>query len=135
MFFLLDIILSVNNREEVLVLPVLPPEFTVSKPQANETFETVSSGQLKLIGNPSLKSISWNSFFPVRDYPFLHDRSNTGFGYAYIIDTWIGRKLPIRLVITETPINMACCVDDFSYTIKKDGDMNYSITLGEVPLL
>ena len=125
----MDIILSVNNREEVLVLPVLPPEFTVSKPQANEVFETVTSGQLKLIGNSALKSISWNSFFPVRDYPFLHDRSNTGFGYAYIIDTWI------RLVITETPINMACCVDDFSYTIKKDGDMNYSITLGEVPLL
>ena len=131
----MDIILSVNNREEVLVLPVLPPEFTVSNPQANETFETVTQGQLKLIGKTSLKSISWSSFFPARDYPFLRDRSNTAFGYLYILDTWINKKLPIRLVITETPINMACCVDDFSYTIKKDGDMNYSITLGEVPLL
>ena len=134
-FFYLDIYLSVNNREEVLRLPVLPPEFTVSKPQSNETFETVTRGQLKLIGRPSLKSISWDSFFPVRDYPFLRDRSDTAFGYLYTIETWISKKLPIRLIITETPINMACSVDDFSYTIKKDGDMRYSITPGEVPLL
>ena len=134
-FFYLDIYLSVNNREEVLRIPVLPPEFTVSKPQSNEVFETVTRGQLKLIGRPSLKSISWDSFFPVRDYPFLRDRSDTAFGYLYTIDTWISKKLPMRLIITETPINMACCVDDFSYTIKKDGDMNYSITLGEVSLL
>ena len=131
----MDIYLSVNNREQVLRLPVLPPEFTVSKPQSNETFETVTQGQLKLIGKPALKSISWSSFFPVRDYPFLRDRSDTAFGYLYTIDTWVKKKLPIRLIITDTPINMACCIDDFSYSIKKDGDMNYSITLGEVPLL
>ena len=131
----MDIYLSVNNREQVLRLPVLPPEFTVSKPQSNETFETVTQGQLKLIGRPALKSISWSSFFPIRDYPFLRDRSNNAYGYLYIIDTWVKQKLPIRLVITDTPINMACCVEDFSYTIRKDGDMNYSITLGEVPLL
>ena len=79
--------------------------------------------------------ISWSSFFPVRDYPFLRDRSDTAFGYLYTIDTWMLQKLPIRLIITQTPINMACCVDDFSYTIKKDGDMNYSITLSEVKLI
>lgn len=131
----MDIYLSVNNREQILKLPVLPAEFTVSKPHTNEVFETVTQGQLKLIGRPALKSISWSSFFPIRDYPFLRDRSDTAFGYLYTIDTWIMQKLPIRLIITETPINMACCVEDFSYTIKKDGDMNYSITLSEVILV
>ena len=38
----MDIYLSVNNRAEVLRLPVLPPEFTVSKGRNNEVFETVS---------------------------------------------------------------------------------------------
>ena len=99
----MDIYLSVNNREQVLRLPVLPPEFTVSKSHSNEVFETVTRGQLKLIGRPSLKSISWDSFFPVRDYPFLRDRSYKAFGYLYIIDTWIQQKLPIRLIITDTP--------------------------------
>ena len=97
----MDIYLSVNNREQILKLPVLPAEFTVSKPHANEVFETVTQGQLKLIGRPSLKSISWSSFFPVRDYPFLRDRSDTAFGYLYTIDTWMLQKLPIRLIITQ----------------------------------
>lgn len=99
------------------------------------SLKPVSLGELKLIGIPGLKTISWSSFFPIRDYPFLRDRSDTAFGYLYTIDTWIKKKLPIRLIITETPINMACCVDDFSYTIGKDGNMRYSITLSEVPLV
>ena len=37
--------------------------------------------------------------------------------YVYKIDTWIDLKLPIRLIITETPINMAVAVKDFKYTI------------------
>ena len=42
----MDIYLSVNNRAEVLRLPVLPPEFTVAKGKNNEVFDTVSQGQL-----------------------------------------------------------------------------------------
>ena len=131
----MDIYLSVNNRAEVLRLPVLPPEFTVSKGRNNEVFDTVSQGQLKLIGTSALKTISWSSFFPVRDYPFLRDRSDTAFGYLYTIDPWSARKLPIRLIITDTPINMAVTIDDLTYTIGKDGDMKYSITLSEVKLI
>ena len=131
----MDIYLSVNNREQVICLPVLPSEFTISKPRSNEVFETVSQGELNLIGKSGLKSISWDSFFPVRDYPFLRDRSDTAFGYLYLLDTWYEQKLPMRLIITETPINMACTIEDFSYTIKKDGDMHYSITLSEVKLI
>ena len=117
----MDIYLSVNNRAEVLRLPVLPPEFTVSKSRNN--------------GTQVLKKISWSSFFPCRDYPFLRDRSDTAFGYLYTIDTWYERKLPIRLIITDTPINMAVTIDDFSYIIGRDGDMKYSITLSEVKLI
>ena len=131
----MDIYLSVNNREQVICLPVLPAEFTVSKPFSNEVFETVTQGELNLIGKAKLKSISWSSFFPSRDYPFLRDKSNTAFGYAYLLDTWYSQKLPMRLIITETPINMACTIEDFSYTIKKDGDMYYNITLSEVKLI
>lgn len=116
-------------------LPVLPPEFTVSKGRNNEVFETVSQGQLNLIGTQALKKMSWSSFFPCRDYPFLRDRNDTAFGYLYTIDTWYERKLPIRLIITDTPINMAVTIDDFSYTIGRDGDMKYSITLSEVKLI
>lgn len=131
----MDIFLSVNNREQVLKLPVLPAEFTVSKPQKNETFETVSQGELKLLGTPGLKKITFSSIFPVGDYAFLRDKSYNGFEYAYIIDKWIEQKLPIRLIITNTPINMVVAVDDFEYTIKSDSDLHYSITLSEFKLV
>lgn len=50
----MDIYLSVNNREQVICLPVLPAEFTITKPQKNEVFETVNHGELKLIGKAQL---------------------------------------------------------------------------------
>jgi len=131
----MDIYLSVNNREEVMRLPVLPPSFTISKPQTTQTFETVTAGELQLIGTPKLKGITISSFFPVRDYPYLRDTSMRGWEYVYKIDTWIQRKLPIRLVITDTPINMAVAVKNFDYSIKTDGDLWYNLQLEEFPLL
>ena len=127
----MDIYLSINNREQVMKFPVLPSAFTVTKPQKNDTFETISQGELKLIGLTGLKSISFSSFFPVRDYPFLRDRSDTGFGYVYTIDTWIARRVPMRLIITDTPINMAVVIDSFEYTVKADGDLAFSISFSE----
>lgn len=58
----MDIYLSVNNRADILKIPVLPSQFTINKPQSTETFETVSHGELMLIGSPKLKSISISSF-------------------------------------------------------------------------
>ena len=130
----MDIYLSVNNRAEVIKLPVLPPSFTISKPQSTEVFETVSRGELQLIGAPKLKDITISSFFPIRDYPYLRDTTMKGWEYVYKIDTWIAQKLPIRLVITDTPINMAVAVKNFDYTIKTDGDLWYTLELEEFPL-
>ena len=130
----MDVFLSVNNREEVLQLPVVPSSFTISKPQTTEKFETVSGEEILLIGKPKLKSISIESFFPVREYLYLHHTYNPdmwGWDYVYKIDTWIAQKLPIRLIITyessDTPINMAVAVTNFEYTLKSDGDLWYKI--------
>lgn len=130
----MDIYLSVNNRADVMKLPVLPPSFTIMKPQGLQKFETVSQGELQLIGTPKLKSISIATFFPVRDYPYLRDTSMKGWDYVYKIDTWIAQKLPIRLIITDTPINMAVAVKDFQYAIKTDGDLWYTLDLEEFNL-
>ena len=88
----MDIYLSVNNRADVMCLPVLPSSFTISKPQSTEIFETVSQGELQLIGVPKLKGITISSFFPVRDYPYLRDTSMKGWEYVYKIDTWIEQE-------------------------------------------
>ena len=131
----MDIYLSVNNREEVIKLPVVPSSFTITKPRNNKKFETVSGSELKRIGVSALKGITIESFFPVRDYPFLRDRTYKGQQYVYIIDTWVNRRLPIRLIITDTPINMAVSVENFEYTIGQDSNLNYVLTLEEFPII
>lgn len=131
----MDIYLSVNNGETVMTVPVIPPEFTISKPQNINQFETVSKGDLQLIGIPKLKGITIQSFFPIRDYPYLRDRSMKGWEYIDLIDSWIEQKLPIRLIISDTPINMAVAVKDFQYAIKSDGDLWYTLELEEFNLL
>lgn len=138
----MDIFLSVNNREEVLQIPVMPPSFTISKPQTTEKFETVSGEEILLIGKAKLKSISIESFFPIRKYPYLHHTYNPdmwGWDYVNMIDRWIEQKLPIRLIITyessDTPINMPVAVTNFEYTVKTDGDLWYKIDFEQINLL
>lgn len=128
--------LSVNNRADVIKIPVIPAEYPISKPQTADKFETVGGEELTLIGPAALKSITIESFFPIRDYPFLRNRAMWGWEYVYKIDTWIIQKLPIRLIITTpSPMNMVVRVSDFSYKIKRDGDLWYSLTLEQISLL
>lgn len=138
----MDIFLSVNNREEVLQIPVMPSSFTISKPQTTEKFETVSGEEILLIGKAKLKSISIESFFPIRKYPYLHTKYSPdmwGWDYVNMIDRWIEQKLPIRLIITyessDTPINMPVAVTNFEYTVKTDGDLWYKIDFEQMNLL
>ena len=138
----MDIFLSVNNREEVLQIPVMPSSFTITKPQTREKFETVSGEEILLIGTPKLKGIAIESFFPVKEYPYLHHTYNPdmwGWDYVYMIDSWIKQKLPIRLIITyeheDTPINMPVSVANFEYSMKTDGDLWYKIDFEQMNLL
>ena len=61
----MDIYLSVNNRAEVMRLPVIPPSLTISKPEVKEVLKTVSQGEFQLMGVAKLKSITILSVFPV----------------------------------------------------------------------
>jgi hypothetical protein len=123
--------LSINNREEIIKLPVVP-KFSIPSPVNNKVFNTISQGDIKLIGLRGLKSITLQSFFPSKDYPFLRDRTYKGWEYVEIIESWIDRRLPIRLIISDTPINMACTIEEFEYSIEDgSGDINYTLTLSE----
>lgn len=130
-----EIYFSVNNREEVLKLPVVPPEIIIAKGKTNETFETVNSGPLCLIGTDELKKISWSAFLPNKDYPFLRNRDGKASDYIYQLDTWYNQKLPMRLIVTHTDINMPCTISNFEYVIKPNGDYDYSIELTEIRLI
>ena len=128
----MDIFLSINNREQVIKLPVLPTEFKIQSGMKNESYDTISQGEIKLISMEALKSIAIQSFFPNKDYSFSRDRKYRGWQYVEMLEEWKSRRVPIRLTITESPINMACTIEAFEYGIQ-DGteDIYYTLTLSE----
>ncbi|SET55420.1 hypothetical protein SAMN05660297_02742 [Natronincola peptidivorans] len=130
---MVKVYLSINNNEEVLLLPVTPAEYEVKEPWNNQ--EVVGLRQsINLIQNKGLATIEITSFFPIRDYPFILNRDMWGMEYVNTIERWRKRRVPVRLVITkedETDINMPVTIDDFTYKTEKDGDIYYTLHLKE----
>ncbi|QNB48213.1 hypothetical protein BR63_19220 [Thermanaerosceptrum fracticalcis] len=128
----MDIYLSINNREQVIRLPVVPKEIKIQSDMDNTTFNTITLGDIKLIGLPALKTVSIQSFFPQQEYSFTRDKTYKGWEYVEIIVAWKARREPIRLIITETPINMACTIESFEYGPQDGtGDVYYTLSLSE----
>jgi hypothetical protein len=129
---MMDIFLSVNNREQVIQLPIVPKEFSIDSPQQNETYKTISQGDIKLIGNRGLKSLSFQSFFPAKDYPYARSKEYTEWEYVEIIESWADRRIPIRIILTDTPINLAMTIENFNYGVRDgSGDVYYTLSLSE----
>ncbi len=137
----MDIFLSINNRQQVIKLPILPAQFKIQSGMKNDTYETISQGDIKLIGMPTLKSITLEAFFPKKEYSFLRDRKHKGWEYVEMIEEWKLRRVPIRLIISEDTvytdngpniINMPCTIEAFEYGVQDGtGDIYYTLTLSE----
>lgn len=133
---MIEVFLSINNREEWFQLPVPPSEYELDFGHNNNIFESIQQGDLNTIGLPGLKEFPLESFFPVRDYPFLQDRTYTGMEYVEIIERWIARRLPIRVIISHDEnvrlnINLPMTIERFTYRSAPDGDIYYSLQLKE----
>lgn len=129
----MDIFLSINSREQVIQLPVVPA-FKIPSPMNNEVYSTINQGDIKLIGQRGLKALTLESYFPAKDYPFLRDRTYKGWEYVEIIEAWMDRRRPIRLIITNTPINLPMTIENFECGPKDgdgSGDVYYSLSLSE----
>lgn len=136
----MDIIFSVNNNEEIKVLPVVPPDIGITQAQNNEQFQTINSGTLNLIGDIGLRNLSIQSFFPINNYKWIKKGSNLdGWSYVDFFKKWRGKRVPLRIVITSTKgkeiLNMPCTIDEFEFAEKRNGDISYSLTITEYPFV
>ena len=128
----MDIFLSVNNRAEIIQLPIVPPEFKIKSPINNETFTTINQGDIKLMGERGLKDLTIDTFFPNREYSFARSNQYTRWQYVEMIESWIERKLRVRLVATGSPVNIVMAIDNFEYGVQDgSGDIYYSLSLSE----
>ena len=128
----MDIFLSINNREKVIQLPVLPSEFTIQSPSQNESYQTVNAKEITLIEEKGLKTISFSSVFPAKKHTY--SKSSSMFGWEFIkeIEAMRDRKLPFRLILTDTPINLPVTIESFEYGLRSGTkDIEYSIEFKE----
>ena len=116
-----QVILSINNNEEVAVLPAVPTDLGPQLPQNNGTYEGLS-GDYNTLGPMGLWEMSIASFFPVgRRYSFMPADAWTD-GWKYV--DFFERNRPRML-------NSPCSVDQFEWHVKRNGDISYSLTLRE----
>ncbi len=133
------ITLSDISGLNIFVVPIVPPDVDIKTGGENETLKT-AKGNIRLVGEKTLKTVSWSSIFPVnKKYGFITVGARTnGYDYTGFLDNACSAKIPIRIVITtnnkRTLCNMLATVDDgFTWSIDTAGDIKYSITLTEFP--
>lgn len=125
--------LSFNNFAEKLQLPVNPREFHLSQGNKNTVVDIQGLGELNLIGHGKLAEIQLSSFFPskwapycaYRDIPNPYDATST-------IERWRKSRRPVRLIITNTPINVAVSIEEFKFGERAGSrDVEYTLKLKE----
>lgn len=128
-------ILSFNNREQVLELPVPLQQWEVSSPHNTYSFTTLEKGDINAIGKTKLKTLTIVSFFPSKHYPFLVTKDfPEPFDCVAMIESWRLKNRPIRVVIVGTDINLAMVIKDFKHgRVEYDGsdDVTFTLSLEE----
>jgi len=130
----MDIVFAANSFEEVRRLPVLPAEMNIEHPWNNEEFQTMNLGTINLIGTPGLRSLTIESFFPMRLYPFMKEK-RLGWSYVQFFRKWREKRVPLRVIITNNKeqevLNMPCTIDNFVFGWDRSGDIKYSLAVKE----
>nr|DAV21309.1 MAG TPA: tail assembly protein [Caudoviricetes sp.] len=132
----MDFTLSYNNKEEVLVFPVVPNAgIQLSRDQDNQAFDGINH-ELQALGNMKLATFSITSFFPLKRYSFLRPYSSiNGWHYVRVIEAVRKRKIPFRALHLDNNgqevFNLPVTVENFEYWIDQAGDIGYTIDFKE----
>lgn len=134
------IILSINNNEESITLPIHPPGVGPSKTKAPIEFKTFRNGTILLDVLGGLRTLSIDSFFPETSnkYTFQDKNSLDAMEYVKIINKWIDIKIPIRIKIflgSNLFLNMPCTITDFTPLPDKVNDIKYTLGIKEFPII
>ena len=131
----MDAVLSINNNAQYIVFPFWPDETEITAGAGNTTYNGLSFN-IRMAGIEELKTLEISSFFPARKYPFVSAYANIDpeENKNFILGI-MQQKIPARLVLTDSMqkevLNIAVTVDSFNYSYRKNGDIDYSLSLTE----
>ena len=92
---------------------------------------------MSVIGTLGLRSVSIKGLLPVdpTKYPFANPLGSSAAEVINFVSRYRSEYIPVRLVIAFSDgsvyINMACLINDFSYSIDNAKDYHYKIDLIE----
>lgn len=127
----MDFYLTAPNGQR-LQFPLPPQQVTADTGSLIHTFETLQLGEVGFPRGTRLARISWEGIFPGAA------RQNLGIVKAWRqpselvnqIQKWRDTGTKLRLLITNTPINLDVYIEEFEHTWGSGyGDANYTITL------
>lgn len=134
--FIRTIELSFNNKEEAFILPINPIEFEFSEANLNQTINILDIGEINLIGHRGLVSCRLSSFFPSSSSPHYSRADRSPIDYINLLKKWKESGKPIRIIISDSYINLAMAIQNIIF-IQKEGDLDiyYDLELLEYRFL
>lgn len=115
--------------------PVLPEVFALSAAGKNETVEVLELGEVNLLQKKGLREISFDSFFPRQNAPYVTGYAADPSGLVKTIEAFRDSKEPGRFLLLgeDWNVNLPVGVESFDYEERggEVGDIYYSIKLKE----
>ena len=133
------IILSINNNEESITLPIHPLGVGPSRTKTPIEFKTFKNGTILIDKKGELRTLSIESMFPetAGKYPFQEKNSLDAIEYVEKLNKWFDIGFPLRIKIFNKgllTLNMSCTITDFTAVPDKVNDINYTLGIKEFPV-
>lgn len=123
----MEIYLGTDNDK--IRFPIVPSSIGVNRSNNIDTESVIKLGEVPIFNGTSLKTIEFTSFFPNQEYNFC---DYTGFMKPYEfsekIQKWMYEGKPLRIIVTDSPTNMQCLIQQFD-TVEQDGTRDLYFTL------
>ena len=123
----MEIYLGTDNDK--IRFPVVPPSIGVNRSNNIDAESIIKFGEVPIFNGTALKTIELTSFFPNQEYSFC---DYTGFMKPYEfsekIQKWMYEGKPLRVIVTDSPTNMQCLIQQFD-TVEQDGTRDLYFTL------
>ena len=123
-----------SSDGDKLILPVTPWKYDVKTGQGNKVVGVEQLGEALVFGLPKAVEISFSCFFPDQnhEYPFVVGDEKSPADCVALLMKWKEGQKPVRIIITDSPVNLLTGIMKFDYK-EKDGtrDIYYTLELTE----
>lgn len=122
-----------ENENKSFRLPVLPSEYTMTSGNTVTIVNANEIGEIALFSGEKLYSVTLNSMFPNKVYPFCQYTNLISPNKSVdLIEEWRKGGKVLRLIITDTKVNIPVIIEHFRWG-ERDGtrDIYYEMILRE----